>query len=311
VAGRLQRYARIKNEVIELLARGTLSFRQTRIALVVIRESWGWNAGRSNWTHHPLTVADIARRAGLVRTHTSQEIREMIRRNILQVKEQEMGTHYSFNEHENTWHKPDEATKKVQGRGPKQDGGYQKGTLGSTEKVRPPGPKRYYRQPSKSSGARGSRIVKKDLKESIKEKRSPSVIRDPENYDMTAQEADRAMQCSPEAREAAKYLWDEMKKRGAKGFPDGFFWQSVSTVEKMLKRATIDEIKRCITDLLDDGYTQVSNMLKVSDKLSSWQMAQTRGGWYKKAQTEEKPPAPPANEDELDRAWGGLPLGKA
>ena len=130
MAGRIQRYTRLKNEVLELLARGVLTHRQTRIAIVVIRESWGWNAGRSNWTYKPLTVTEIAKKTGINKAHASRELQEMIERNILQIKPQEMGTYYSFNEHENTWKKAYKRSKKATAHDPKEQQLIQKSNKG-------------------------------------------------------------------------------------------------------------------------------------------------------------------------------------
>jgi hypothetical protein len=109
-------------------------------------------------------------------------------------------------------------------------------------------------------------------------------VRDPENHDMTPAEVEKVAGCTPEAREIASFFWDEMKRRGAKGFPDGFYWQSVAMAQKLLKRATVDELKRCIVDLLGDKYITVANLAKVGDYLAPWQVSQSKGGWRKGGQ---------------------------
>ncbi len=166
MAGRIQRYARIKNEVLELLATAPLTLRQIRIVLLIIRESWGWDAGRSNWTHRILTVNDIAKRTGIHRADVNRELNLLMAQNILHEKDRQ----YQFNEHQNTW-------QMTNGVGELPTKGRDEVDQGVVNHLQLVGESptndvvnHLQRPPKKSGSARPRRIVKKDLKERSKEK---------------------------------------------------------------------------------------------------------------------------------------------
>lgn len=107
--GRLREYTRIKHTVLmDIFAKGLLSKRETQIAWVVIRESWGWDKGQSNWTKRAFSQRQIADVTRIDFRHLTQIIQNMLARKILDKDEE---GRYSFNEHPETWIKI--VTKKV------------------------------------------------------------------------------------------------------------------------------------------------------------------------------------------------------
>jgi len=91
----------IKNEILtEIIAKGRLSYRETRIASYVIRNSWGYsfNGSRQQWTKR-LSVTRIAEDIGSSRCKCSMIINRMIKEKKLFKK----GNQYQFNEHYEEW----------------------------------------------------------------------------------------------------------------------------------------------------------------------------------------------------------------
>jgi hypothetical protein len=260
-----------------------------------MQESWGWNGGADNWTHRPLRPRDFANATGIDKSDASKALLLLMKQNILVRERRSNGDFYTFNEHPETWQ--ERTLEKSVGKNPTR-GEKTHGSWGKT-------PQRVGKNPTttvrKTKRQAGSGDPKERSKEILKEKE-----RDPLNFDMTSKEAEEVMQYSPEAREAACHLWNEMKKRGATAFPNKFFWRSVGIAAQMLQKASLDEIKRCITDLLDDPYITVNSMLKIQDNLPSWQTAQSKGGWRNKGtQIQIAAPRRPANDqaafEELQR----------
>lgn len=99
----MEKYTRIKHSVImDIFARGLLSKREMQIALVIIRESWGWDKGSSNWTKRKLSNIDLSEKTGLAEETISRELKSMIEQKKILVNEQNF---YSFNEHSEKWKK--------------------------------------------------------------------------------------------------------------------------------------------------------------------------------------------------------------
>jgi len=124
----IKKYTRIKHSVLmDIFAKGLLSKREMQVAIVIIRESWGWDKGASNWTKKKLTNVDFVRKTQLKKSHISSLLQRMILENKILVNEENF---YSFNEHPDTWKKlpkgellkPKKVTKKV-------TPSYQKGNL--------------------------------------------------------------------------------------------------------------------------------------------------------------------------------------
>ena len=178
--GRLREYTRIKHDVLmDIFARGLLSKREMQIVFVVIRESWGWDGGQSNWTRRPLTQRQIGHETGLSERHVNPLIQDMLDRKIL-VKNDE--GHYSFNEHFETWRvtkkvtKPP-VTKKVTSLLPnRQHVCYQKGNKFVTKTVT----KRILGKPAFSHSLKELRELTKLPKERFKERFKESIKEMPE-----------------------------------------------------------------------------------------------------------------------------------
>lgn len=99
--GRLREYTRIKHSVLmDIFAEGKLTKREMQVACVVIRESWGWHGGNSNWTKRQLPHTLIAQLTKIERRNLIKTLRSMLKRNILQKNDEGQ---YSFNEHPDTW----------------------------------------------------------------------------------------------------------------------------------------------------------------------------------------------------------------
>jgi len=114
MAGPQRKFVRIKNAVLELLAASDLTGRELKIVLLVIRESWGWWGGKSNWTHIRLGPKRIAEGTGLSKGNASQLLQQLLDRNILQINDKRRGIGYlSFNEHGDQWFPKPEPTLKV------------------------------------------------------------------------------------------------------------------------------------------------------------------------------------------------------
>jgi hypothetical protein len=71
-----------------------------RIALFVIRWSWGFDDGkrRQDWTRE-FTITEIAKEINMSRSHCSETIKKMVKENKLW----QNGNQYQFNEHFETW----------------------------------------------------------------------------------------------------------------------------------------------------------------------------------------------------------------
>jgi hypothetical protein len=252
-------------------------------------------------------VKEIADNIGLHRANVSTLLSELAGRGIVSKKPAGVGFFYSFNEHEEQWkERPARSGKRSKTTTSKESPA--KGnecSKNATQNQKFPRMKittspyendytrvlnQLHQKPAKSSGARVSRTVKKvERKEKEKEQR------DPLDFDMTPTEAEKVMAHSLEARELAKLFWDESKRRGATGFPDGFFWKCVVCFDKLLKRGSKDQIAACMLDLFDDGFTIMDSPHKVSDKFAAWQMRQKSGGWKKWGdKTPGKPADPPS-----------------
>jgi len=100
----------IKNEIlIEIIAKGLLTWLEMRIACYIMRWSWGFNGKnrRQDWTN-PLTKTEIAKDLGIHRQRCSPTINDMIDRKILKVKKPSTNRDtqklcYQFNEHYENW----------------------------------------------------------------------------------------------------------------------------------------------------------------------------------------------------------------
>jgi len=97
----VKKYTRIKHEVLEnIFTRGLLSKREMQIALLIIRESWGWDSGKSNWTKRLLSNNYLSEKTGLAKETISREIKRMIEQGKILISE---NGNYSFNEHLESW----------------------------------------------------------------------------------------------------------------------------------------------------------------------------------------------------------------
>lgn len=97
----MKKYTRIKHQVLmDIFVKGGLSKREMQIALLIIRESWGWDKGTSNWTKRVLSNRYISEKTGLAKQTVCVEIKSMMEEQKLLVNE---SGHYSFNEHPETW----------------------------------------------------------------------------------------------------------------------------------------------------------------------------------------------------------------
>ena len=91
----------VKNEIlVDILAKGRLSHRETRIASYIMRNSWGYsfNGSRQQWTKR-LSVTRIAKDIGLPRCKCSVVINRMVKEKKLFKK----GDQYQFNERYEEW----------------------------------------------------------------------------------------------------------------------------------------------------------------------------------------------------------------
>lgn len=180
---RLREYTRIKHTVLmDIFAKGLLSKREMQIVFVVIRESWGWDQGKSNWTKKALSQRQIAQKTEVNLRHINPVLQDMLDRKIL-VKNDE--GRYSFNEHFETWGVTEKVTKrgvteKVTSALPKrQHPCYRKGNTNVTEKVT----KRILGKPAFSNNLKELRQLTKLSKERFKEifketlKEMPSFLR--------------------------------------------------------------------------------------------------------------------------------------
>ncbi len=276
MAGRLQRYARIKNEVLELLARGALSFRQTRIALVVIRESWGWNAGRSNWTHRALTVTEIAKRAKLSRKDAAHEIRAMTKRDILQTEKREMGIYYSFNEHESAWQKEDAEVKtphRSRGKTPQDavkhrtQGGQNTAPKGG-KTPQGEGVKHRTRPLLNLELTPPPGIVKKDLKERSKERSKENASR---HSTRTYSDA---------AKRIVAQVKTRLQEHGATAFERDWHLKQLAMAGSLLKVVSEADILACLDWAFQDEFwrDKVDGLATVQRLMKQWQMRGKKGG---------------------------------
>jgi len=85
---------------MDIFVKGGLSKREMQIALLIIRESWGWDKGTSNWTKRVLSNRYISEKTGLAKQTVCVEIKSMIEEQKVLVNE---SGQYSFNEHPETW----------------------------------------------------------------------------------------------------------------------------------------------------------------------------------------------------------------
>lgn len=98
----MQKYTRVKHEVLEnIFTRGLLSKRERQIAWVVIRESWGWDSGKSNWTKRALSNECFVQKTGLDKAVISKILSSMVAEKKLLIEDGK----YSFNEHSDRWQK--------------------------------------------------------------------------------------------------------------------------------------------------------------------------------------------------------------
>jgi len=99
----VKKYTRIKHEVFEdIFAKGLLSKREMQIVSVIIRESWGWDSGRSNWTKKKLSNSYLSKKTGLAKQTISVELKSMITQKKVLINDRGF---YSFNEHPDRWEK--------------------------------------------------------------------------------------------------------------------------------------------------------------------------------------------------------------
>ncbi len=91
----------IKNIILtDIFAKGKLTYAEMRIAMFVIRWSWGFDAGdrRQEWTKD-FTISEIAKEIKMDRGWCSKIIRKMVcDRKLLKD-----GDKYQFNEHYENW----------------------------------------------------------------------------------------------------------------------------------------------------------------------------------------------------------------
>ena len=87
---------------MDIVAPGLLSKREMQIISVIIRESWGWDKGQSNWTKKPLSNDYFAGKTGLAKETISRELKRMILEEKILVQDKNF---YSFNEHPERWKK--------------------------------------------------------------------------------------------------------------------------------------------------------------------------------------------------------------
>jgi len=80
--------------------RGLLSKREMQIALLIIRESWGWDKGTSNWTKRSLLQTFMNEKTGLDKAVISKMVSLMLKQE--KIFRDEKGR-YRFNEHPETW----------------------------------------------------------------------------------------------------------------------------------------------------------------------------------------------------------------
>lgn len=104
MAAELTNYTRIKNDVLELLALGLLSKREMQIVHIVIRESWGWEGGGSNWTRKPMRPVDFVERTWMDRANIGRTLANLIERHVIL---QDAEGRLAFNEHAEEWEASD------------------------------------------------------------------------------------------------------------------------------------------------------------------------------------------------------------
>lgn len=109
--GRISQFTRIKHTVLmDVFAKGLLTKREMQIAFVVIRESWGWNKGESNWTKRPISYRRFAKKTGMSSWHVHETAKKML------IEKKLLSNDYgclAFNEHIDTWGVPEKGTKPV------------------------------------------------------------------------------------------------------------------------------------------------------------------------------------------------------
>ena len=95
-------YTVIANEVIEQLAFASLSGREMRVVLVVIRKTWGWSKKEDR-----LSLSQVAEATGIARPHISGITRGLVAKGFLVVKGATTGGNipntYYFNKNHDLW----------------------------------------------------------------------------------------------------------------------------------------------------------------------------------------------------------------
>ena len=92
----------IKNDVlINIFAKGLLTKNEMRVALYIIRWSWGfdWKNRRQDWTKE-LSISKVAEDINMQRSSCSKIISNMINQNKLKRRGYK---YYQFNEHYENW----------------------------------------------------------------------------------------------------------------------------------------------------------------------------------------------------------------
>ncbi len=274
MAGRLQRYARIKNGVLELLASGVLTKRELQIVLLVIRESWGWNKGASNYTHRTLTLADIAKRTGIHKAHVSRTLRGLVEKQIIIVQGDNSQTRMGFNEHKDQWVPKEQHSSKDQ---------IQKGNNLDPKRQQPRSKKATSTHCKRASDA-GLRDPKERSKERSKEKRV----------------GDDEMAYSAQARQTVQALKDELTRRGATIFERDWHLKSLAVAESLLKRLTPEALSACMKWAFADPFwgSRIDSMSTIQRAAKQWQMSSEDAPSPRAALVKQQA------EDELNRAWG-------
>ncbi|HBH96356.1 MAG TPA: hypothetical protein DDX89_01000 [Candidatus Omnitrophica bacterium] len=93
-------YTRIANELLEALLRAPLSASQFRVALWILRDSYGWGGRR--WTR-ATSMASIADETGLHRSSTHWALSELIEMSIVLHDD---ANRFSINKHYESWSLP-------------------------------------------------------------------------------------------------------------------------------------------------------------------------------------------------------------
>ncbi len=284
-------HTRIKNEVLEdlALAGPVLGVHDWAIIVLVMRDSWGWDAGSSNWSHSAWWPAKFALWTGFHRERLSKALAAMIQDNVLHAREGEDGLHLAVNEHTLTWtgahqvamdHRyRDELSQKEPLR---KRPAYMRDKLSRDEMS-------HLQGDEESPDKRRDKLSRTPVCDKLshqtspkpkrgKASRDPKEIRSLSSKDQDLKEGDE-MAFSPDALAAAAHLKDGLKAQGATHLPADFHLKAAAVAERILKHVALDELNRCIDDLLKDEFITVTNMNKIEDYIGAWQASQSKGGW--------------------------------